>query len=248
MIVNIFGTKISYDIYGVGKPLICIHGWLETKRVFRCSSYKSFLIDYKVIALDLPGFGGSAETNKINFQEIIKLIDGLAQELKVENFTILGQCMGSAFALDYAIKYPAKVEKIILVEPMIYLPWWFRSLLIPRVNKFFVKAFLEYKILSGLLNKYRPIRGFKRNIRRMKSLQRVNITCALQYVKLLENYSKYNHKERIKKITVPVTIVNGGKTFRQVKKTIRLLKTVISDVKQQEEKDKNHFIFLPYIK
>ena len=82
----------------------------------------------------------------------------------------------------------------------------------------------------------------------MKSLKKVNLNAALKYVKLLKDYSGDNHKERIKKITVPVTIINGRKTFRQVKITIGLLKTVLINVEQIEERDKNHFIFLPYIK
>jgi len=248
VIVRILGTKITYAIYGEGKPIICIHGWLENKRVFRCSSYRNFLKGYRVISLDLPGFGGSDEVNKADFQKIINLIDGFTQELKLEHFSILGQCMGSAFVLDYAIKYQAKIEKIILVEPMLYLPWWFKTLLIPKVNKVIIKAFIKYKILSGLINRYGPTRGFKRDIKRMKILKRVNLNAALQYVKLLKEYSGEMHKERIKKITVPVTVINGRKTFRQVKVTVKLLKTLIINVKQIEEKDKNHFIFLPYIK
>jgi len=245
MVAEIIGNKITYDIYGSGKPIICIHGWLENRKCFRYQSYKNFLKDYKVIALDLPGFGGSSEPKEFSFEEITKLIDGFAEELKLESFDILGQCMGTDFALDYAIRYPQKVSKVILVEPMIYFPWWFKTLLIPKINKRLIKAFIDYKMLSGLMNKYRPIRGFRRDLHRMKNLQKVNVNSALQYVKLLRSYSRYNQEERIRQIRTDVVIVSGGKTFRQVKKSIKTLKKIFNDVNHIEDKEKNHFIFFP---
>jgi len=245
MVMDIMGYKITYDIYGSGKPIVCIHGWLENRKCFRYQSYKEFLKDYQVIALDLPGFGGSSEPKEYTFEEITKIIDGVAQKLGLESYDILGQCMGTDFALDYAIRYPQKVEKVILVEPMIYFPWWFKVLLIPKINKWLVKAFVNYKMLSKIMNKYRPIRGFRRDFQRMKNLQKVNVNSALQYVKLLRDYSKCSQGQRIKQIRTNVDIISGGKTFRQVKKSIRDLKKILNDVNHIEDKEKNHFIFFP---
>jgi len=245
MVAEIIGTKIAYDVYGSGKPIICIHGWLENRKCFRYQSYKNFLKDYKVIALDLPGFGGSSDPKEFTFEEITKIIDGFAEELGLESFDIIGQCMGTDFVLDYAIRYPQKVSKVILVEPMIYFPWWFKALLIPKINKGIMKAFINYKMLSRIMNKYRPIKGFRRDMQRMKSLQKANVNSALQYVKLLRNYSKGNQEERIKEIRKDVVIVSGGKTFRQVKKSIRILKEIFNEANHIEDKEKNHFIFFP---
>ena len=247
MVANILETKITYDIYGNGKPIICIHGWLENKRCFRYQSYKSFLKDYQVIALDLPGFGGSGEPKEYSFEEITEIINGLAEELKLESFEVLGQCMGTVFALDYAVRYPEKVEKVILVEPMLYFPWWFKVLLIPKVNKGIIKAFIDFKMVTGIMNKYRPIKGFRRDFNRMKCLQRVNIPAALSYVKILRRYSRRNHEDRIKEITASVLIVSGENTFRQVKKSVVTLKKLfnIDNISHIEKKDKNHFIFFP---
>lgn len=110
----ILGTKITYEIYGRGKPIICIHGWLENKRVFRSSSYKNFLKEYKIIALDLPGFGGSDEANEINFEGIIKAF-GPIKDVKVR-FLDNNQAEATFTVTDKIWDYTSKPNKSVAVE------------------------------------------------------------------------------------------------------------------------------------
>jgi len=243
MWIDIDGDKISYQVYGDGENLICIHGWLENKSFFRYSSYRRFLENYKVYSIDLPGFGNSSMIEDVSIEKVAKIINSFSEKLNLKKINILGQCMGTVFALDYIIRYPEKVKSIILIEPVLFFPWWFKIFLLPKVNKCILKGFLKYKLLTKIINRHKPIKGFFRDKKRIKNIKKARVENALRYVKLLYGVSKENYYNRLKTIKVPVKVVTGENTFKEVKESTKILKNVINEVEHVEYSKKNHFIF-----
>ncbi|MDP8967808.1 MAG: alpha/beta fold hydrolase, partial [Actinomycetota bacterium] len=100
---------------GEGSPLIFIHGlsgcwqnWLE--------QIPYFARDHRVIAVDLPGFGQSEmPAQEISISGYADTIDALMEELGIDTAQIVGNSMGGFIGAELAIRYPARVERLVLV-------------------------------------------------------------------------------------------------------------------------------------
>jgi len=96
-------------------PLIFIHGlsgcwqnWLE--------QIPEFGRDRRVIAVDLPGFGHSEmPAQTISMSGYADAIDALMQDLGIPAAQIVGNSMGGFIGAELAIRYPARVERLVLV-------------------------------------------------------------------------------------------------------------------------------------
>ncbi|MFZ2323341.1 MAG: alpha/beta hydrolase [Ignavibacteriaceae bacterium] len=111
-------TKISYIDQGNGdKTIILVHG-LASNAGFWRYNIPALSKKYRVIAVDLPGYGKSQKgeyTYSMSFyaDQIKKLID----ELKLKNVVYVGHSMGGQIGIVLAIKYPTLLHKLILASP-----------------------------------------------------------------------------------------------------------------------------------
>ena len=60
MTVNIRGLDINYICEGQGDTVLLLHGWGSNITLFQ-SAIDLLKTKYRVIAMDMPGFGGSDE-------------------------------------------------------------------------------------------------------------------------------------------------------------------------------------------
>ncbi|CAN5328341.1 alpha/beta fold hydrolase [soil metagenome] len=116
--VTVFGAKINYVEAGdAAKPtVILLHGlggsignWQTTTGPLSQS--------YHVIALDQVGFGKSDKPNlKYRIGTFVDFLDKFMSELKIEKASLVGNSMGGWVAGLMAVKYPNRVEKIVLAD------------------------------------------------------------------------------------------------------------------------------------
>jgi pimeloyl-ACP methyl ester carboxylesterase len=72
---------------------------------------------YHVIALDQIGFGKSDKPMlKYRVGTYTDFLDKFLSEIKIEKATLIGNSLGGWVAADFALKYPNKVEKIVLAD------------------------------------------------------------------------------------------------------------------------------------
>ena len=99
---------------GQGKPLILLHGNGESCDYFE-HQIPCFAKDYRVIAIDTRGHGQSPRGDRpftiIQFAE--DLHDFMDQNA-IEKAILLGFSDGGNIALTFALKYPERVEKMII--------------------------------------------------------------------------------------------------------------------------------------
>ena len=106
--------KLSYIEKGSGEPLILIHGNGEDHKIFK-AQIAEFSKDYHVYAVDTRGHGASPRGSKPF--TITQFADDLADfmdDLNIEKAHILGFSDGANVAMVFAVKYPQKVDKLIL--------------------------------------------------------------------------------------------------------------------------------------
>lgn len=236
------GVYINYAVYGEGPPILCLHGWNENGNIFLTSSYRKFLKGHTAYVLDLPGFGKSQALENLNFPNLSSVINAFATQVGLGKFSLLGQCMGGIIALDYTIRCEEKVDKLILVETMIYFPLWLNFMLVDSLGQWILR-FMQYRKLGiQLFCLHKAFRASKRN-RLSQLIKNLDIRQSLNYIKLMKDYSRVNHLERMTEIKIPVKIIVSLKTFRQVKKTAEDLKKTIDNVKIVRISAKSHFVF-----
>ena len=100
---------------GQGPALILIHAFpLDSSMWHAQMAY--FSDRYRVIAPDLPGFGGSQPPHAWTIPEIGEELAELMDRLRLEKCTLAGLSIGGYIALPFTLKHPKRVERLILAN------------------------------------------------------------------------------------------------------------------------------------
>jgi len=110
------GVRLHYLRAGTGEPVILLHGFAQTSRMWR-PLITELAKTHMVIAPDLRGFGGSAKptsgyTKKVMAQDI----HALATTLGLRSAIVVGHDIGLMVAYAYAAQYPTEVNRIVLMD------------------------------------------------------------------------------------------------------------------------------------
>jgi pimeloyl-ACP methyl ester carboxylesterase len=113
--VEVDGVPANVVDLGEGPPLVFVHGlsgswqnWLE--------QLPEFARDHRCIAVDLPGFGESPmPRDKITISGYGRWLNDLFDVVEIEGAAVVGNSMGGFIAAETAIKFPKRVERLVLV-------------------------------------------------------------------------------------------------------------------------------------
>jgi 2-hydroxy-6-oxonona-2,4-dienedioate hydrolase len=118
----VFGQKIKYVEAGSGPVVVLLHGLggNSTNWAFNTAALGQ---KYRVIVPDQVGFGQS-DKPLINYRvgTYVDFLDKFLSGLKVERATLVGNSMGGWVAAAYALKYPNKVDRLVLVDAAGFAP------------------------------------------------------------------------------------------------------------------------------
>jgi pimeloyl-ACP methyl ester carboxylesterase len=117
------GLRISFTEYGSGPRLLVLtHGLLMDGRMFQKIAPPLAQRGYRVIALDLPGHGGSEQPYEMAAysmtsygRDVVALLDHLG----VESAVIGGTSLGANVALEVAVAAPQRVRALVLEMPVL---------------------------------------------------------------------------------------------------------------------------------
>jgi pimeloyl-ACP methyl ester carboxylesterase len=111
-VAEIDGVQLHYLTAGHGPPVILLHGYAETSRMWR--PIMPVLAErFTVIAPDLPGIGDSAiPADKIDMKTSASRIHALARSLGVEKARVVGHDIGLMVAYAYAIQFRRKQRSL----------------------------------------------------------------------------------------------------------------------------------------
>ena len=101
---------LSYNDLGNGYPVVLIHGFCESKELWKDFEQK-FSADYRIISPDLPGFGNSPLKKKdITIEYLAEKVNDLLVHLGIEQCVMIGHSLGGYVALAFAEKYERKLK------------------------------------------------------------------------------------------------------------------------------------------
>ncbi len=130
-----------FDTGKVNKPvLMMIHGLGDEADTWR-HVYTPLIENFRVIALDLPGFGRSEKLDVDYTPDyLLSAIVGLMDQLAIPDATLMGSSLGGILAHQIAINHPERINGLVLIGGSIFQPqamqdWSLRLMGLPVVGK-----------------------------------------------------------------------------------------------------------------
>ena len=115
-IVMVRGYHLAYYEAGRGSALILLHGLGADSRHW-AANIDALARHFRVIALDQIGFGQSDKPlMRYTVGHFSDYLRGFLQAVNIPKASLVGNSLGGWVALDFAIRHPQMVDKLVLVD------------------------------------------------------------------------------------------------------------------------------------
>ncbi len=137
--VKVDDINICYEIGGKGDSIILVHGF-GAKKEYWIGQFEPLKKHFQVIRFDNRGAGKSDRPNEPFTMELFASdIKGLMDVLHIKRAHIIGWSLGGMMAQVFALTYPERVNKLILINT---LPYW------PSADDTGIKMYVDNKIAT----------------------------------------------------------------------------------------------------
>lgn len=200
---------------GQGSPLVLLHGWAMSHRVF--SELRVHLQnDFRLVIPDLPGHGQSAALASCSFDAMLMRLTDVFDLEFPEPFALLGWSLGGQLAQGWAVAHPERLRRLILLSttprfcasndwahglPAAELRLLQRSLhraYVPTLSDFFDRQFLTEQLLP---ERRREILAF--------AVKPVGPPPSAVVVECLEILAQADLRSLAERIKTPTLIIHG---------------------------------------
>jgi len=113
------GISLYVEEHGDGDPVLLLHGWPDSARLWRHQVPVLAASGYRVITPDLRGFGRSeqpAEVRSYSLRNVVGDVRALLDRLGVETAHVVGHDWGAAVAWLTAIMHPDRVRTLTVIS------------------------------------------------------------------------------------------------------------------------------------
>lgn len=119
------GRNIYYDVKGLGKPFIVLNGIMMSTKSWE-PFMDSFSENNMCIRLDFIDQGQSDKlVSSVYTQDLqVQILEALIKELKLNKVSIVGISYGGEVALEFAVKHPNLVDRLVLFNTTPYTSPW----------------------------------------------------------------------------------------------------------------------------
>ncbi len=144
------GARIRFVEAGAGPPLVLLHDNLASHEVFGATITR-LARSFRVVAPDLPGFGGSEKPSPqryaYGYDSFAESAFDLVAALGLGRVHVCGHGMGAGVALTLAARHPAVVHRLVLVDAAVF-----------ATDEHLLDGLARVPILGGLL--WRQVMGY----------------------------------------------------------------------------------------
>jgi esterase len=107
--------KLFFRQQGQGHSLIILHGLLGSSDNWHTLG-KLFAETFSVYIIDQRNHGQSPHSDEFNYRVLTEDLEEFIKENKIEKPHIIGHSMGGKTAMNFAVKNPNEVDKLIVVD------------------------------------------------------------------------------------------------------------------------------------
>lgn len=205
------GTKVYYEVYGDGKPIVLIHGAYYTIEMNWGELIPELAKTRKVIAIELQGHGHTPYSDrKLSRATLASDVEKVMDYLKIDSADITGYSFGGQVAYQFAIQSPKRLRKLVIISSVYKSEGW-----ITEITGVFKKMKPELFANSPLQAAYDAVAPDK-----------TKWNMFLEQMIALAGEPFNLGDDNIAKITAPVLIISGdndGMDKIELAKTYKLL-------------------------
>jgi len=111
------GINVYYEVYGEGRPIVLLHGAFYTIEMNWGQLIPELSKTRKVIAIELQGHGHTPFSDRpLDLATLASDVEGVMNHLKVDSADVAGYSMGGSVAYRFAIQYPTRVRKLVIIS------------------------------------------------------------------------------------------------------------------------------------
>lgn len=156
-VLEVDGLRVNYQDSGPSDApvLLLLHGFGSSLQTWDAWAAK-LTLRFRVIRIDLPGFGLTGESPSKNYsqdQDLATLVD-FVNKLNLSSYSIVGHSLGGKMAWALAAEQPERVKALVLMAPDGFAPeaqWGTKPYEVPAITglmkyclpKYFVRRFID---------------------------------------------------------------------------------------------------------
>lgn len=116
--------ELYYKQYGEGHPLVILHGLLGSSGNWHSLASKHLAEHFAVYAVDQRNHGCSPHADSMDYPAMAEDLRDFMDGLELQAVRLLGHSMGGKTAMEFALAYPERVERLVVVDiaPKSYPP------------------------------------------------------------------------------------------------------------------------------
>jgi pimeloyl-ACP methyl ester carboxylesterase/DNA-binding SARP family transcriptional activator len=213
------GVRIAYATVGEGPPLIKTANWLNhleydwDSPIWR-HVFRGLARDHRLIRYDARSNGLSDwDVEEISFNAFVRDLESVVDAAGVERFPLLGISQGCAISIEYAIRNPGRVSRLVLHGG--YATGWRVGADLAEIAR---REAMQTLILHGWGQDNPAFRqmftsafipdGTLEQVRWMNELMRISIS-PQNAIRLLEALSTVDIRDRLPKVHVPTLVLHS---------------------------------------
>ncbi|WP_342558731.1 2-succinyl-6-hydroxy-2,4-cyclohexadiene-1-carboxylate synthase [Metasolibacillus sp. FSL K6-0083] len=250
MATEIDGIKVHIRSWndGASQTIVCLHGFTGSSNTWLPLANN---LDARVIAIDLIGHGYTSAPEDVKHYTIdvqVELLDKLFEQLNLQSIILLGYSLGGRIALSYAVRYPNKVQQLILESASPGLKDEEERLVRQKADNQLANE-IEQSGLVAFVDKWENIPLFQSQKRLPKTVQQaVREERLQQSEKGLANSLRGMGTgvmpqlwDKLKALEMPITLITGELDTKFVGIAVQM-KAHLAKVKHRTIKDVGHAI------
>ena len=114
------GADFYYELTGSGPPVVLLHAGIADGRMWDTQFEAFAAAGHTVLRYDQRGYGRTAPVPAAYAYIPREDLRVLLKALGIARASLVGCSMGSRTALDFALRYPDKVDRLVLTAPSVY--------------------------------------------------------------------------------------------------------------------------------
>jgi proline iminopeptidase len=118
--IAVNGAELYVREIGQGTPMIVLHGGPDFDSSYLLPEMDRLAEKFHLIYYDQRGRGRSAERVRpedVTLESEMADLDAVREHFHLEKVVLLGHSWGTVLALEYALRYPERVSRLLLIDP-----------------------------------------------------------------------------------------------------------------------------------
>ena len=236
--------KLAYRKLGSGKPLFILHGLFGSADNWQTIG-KHLAEYFTVYFIDLRNHGQSPHSDDWNYEVMAEDLLEIINDEGLNKVMLMGHSMGGKIAMQFTVRYPEKVEKLVVVDigPKKY----------PTTNQFVVDAIEQFntqtvssrKESEEVMSKYIEEVGVRQFL--LKNLywdDNKKLSWKFNYEVIKKNIARVSDVTPMpdKPMDMPVLFVKGEKSDYIFPSDIKLIQTMFPTATMETIPSAGHWV------